>query len=137
MIDVTAAEHEAAHLVVGLALGLKLRKATARRSILNGQIVDGHVWFQPGRHYLAFGIMVCAGIAWERRPEVAAQSWPEAIEADYKQAWQIHRFKANIETSVRVAREMLDARRRLHARVTSELLDRDLTGRDIEALVIE
>lgn len=127
-----AAEHEAAHVVVGLALGLKLKKATIALTTARGQTNAGHVWFEHGRQYLAFGIMVCAGIAWERR----AGGKPLNASGDERLAKQIHIYRANVETSVRVADEMIRSRRAALQRVARELCDRDLGPADVERLVL-
>ncbi len=133
MLDTATAEHEAAHVVVGCALGLKLKRASIAHAQPGHDSSEGFTWFQHGRDYLAFGVMVCAGIAWESRPG----GEPAYAAADLKSARQIHRYRANVETSVRIAREMLDGRRRLHARIASELCDRDLGSADIERLIID
>lgn len=127
-----AAEHEAAHVVVGLALGLKLRKAALGYFDNPQHYLDGFTWFSHGRQYLAFGVMICAGIAWERREG----GNPSNAALDAKQAKQIHIYSANVETSVRLADELLRARRAAHARVARELCDRDLGPADVERLVI-
>lgn len=127
-----AAEHEAAHVVVGLALGLKLKHATIRMTTMRGESLDGHVWFEHGRQYLAFGVMVCAGIAWERR----YGGKPVNASGDERLAKQIHIYRANVETSVRIADEMIRSRRAAHTRVARALLDRDLGPSDVERLVV-
>ena len=131
MIDTATAEHEAAHVVVGLALGLRLRRATLQPTPIGRDgIAVGYAWFEHGKNYMAHAIMVCAGVAWDRRTGGDTSH-------DYALAKHTLRYRADVETGVRVAREMLDSRRRLHARLTSELLDRDLTAADIEAIVNE
>lgn len=134
MLDTATAEHEAAHVVVGLALGLRLRRATIVPSPAPGPtgIHVGYAWFEHGRNYTAHAIMCCAGVAWERRPGGLGQS-----PADYALAKSSLRYKSDVETCVRIARELLDGRRRAQARVASELCDRDLTAADVEALVLD
>lgn len=134
MFDTETAEHEAAHVIVGLALGLKLRKATIEPSVLNGHVAAGYSWFYVGRKYMAFGIMACAGIAWERRRGRNATAIAGDLEIA-QQVWDCRR--SEIETGVKLAREIIEGRRRLHARVASELCDRDLSPADVEALVLE
>lgn len=132
MLDTATAEHEAAHVVVGLALGLKLRKATIEPTPIGAdQIALGYAWFEHGKNYLAHALMLCAGVAWERRPGGLGDS-PE----DYALAKHALRYKSDVETGVRLARELLDSRRRVHAKIASELCDRDLTAADVEALVL-
>ncbi len=133
MIELATAEHEAAHLVVGLALGLKLKRAFVRRADLNGVAVDGLVWFSGfARRKLAQGVMACAGIAYERRIKRVGFTW-----YDEKFARECFSSRSDLETGVRLAREILDCRRRAHTRLAVELCDRDLTARDIAALVHE
>ncbi len=133
VLDTLTAEHEAAHVVVGLALGLKLVRAHVAHARPEHDSSEGFAWFKPGRAYMAFGIMTCAGIAWENRPG----GTPEYASFDMKLAKQVLRTNASVRTGVRLARELLDGRRRLHARVAAELCDRDLTAADVDALVLE
>ncbi len=135
MLDTATAEDEAAHVVVGLALGLKLRKATlAVTPVGRTGISLGYAWFAHGRSYLAHGVMCCAGIAWDRHAGFEPDT---SAEGDYAQARQIFGRKSDVETGVRLARELLDSRRRVHARIASELCDRDLGSADVEALVLD
>ncbi len=133
MLDTATAEHEAAHVVVGCALGLKLKRAALQHARPEHDSSEGYTWFAPGRAYLAFGIMTCAGIAWESR---VGGDLAYAV-CDIRNAKQILRSAASVATSTKLARELLDSRRRLHARIASELCDRDLTAPDIEALVLD
>ncbi len=133
-IDTATAEHEAAHVVVGLALGLRLRKATIVPSPLgkNG-IACGHVWFRSDRKYLAQAIMLGAGVVWDRANGFEPDATPAGDLA------QVTRLvsRGDVPTCLKLAEELLDSRRRLHARIASELCDRDLSAADVEALVIE
>ncbi len=131
--DTATAEHEAAHVVVGAALGLRLRKATIAAGELNGHVAAGYSWFYVGRKYMAFGIMACAGIAWERK----CGRNGDAIAGDLeiaRQVWDCRR--SEIETGVRLARELIDARARIHSRIASKLCDRDLGPGDLERLIV-
>lgn len=133
MLDTATAEHEAAHVVVGLALGLKLRKATIQPTPTGATgIMLGYAWFEHAKNYMAHAIMLCAGVAWERRPGGLGDS-PE----DYALAKHALRYKRDVETGVRIADELLKARRRAHARVASELCERDLGPADVARLVID
>lgn len=123
-----AAEHEAAHVVVGLALGLRLRKATVEPSVLNGERVGGYTWFSVGRRRLAFGVMVCAGIAWEGASEPHE---PSFAAGDWDLAREYLKSESSILDGVRLAREVLNNRRRLHRQVTLWLLDQDLTEQNL------
>ena len=133
-LDTGTAEHEAAHVVVGLALGLRLRKATIRpQPFGHSGIALGLSWFAHDRRYLAVGIMFAAGVAWDRRTGWA----DETTHTDYELARSTLKRRADVDTAVRLAGELIDGRRRVHARIASELCDRDLNAADIAAMVIE
>lgn len=132
-LNLADAEHEAAHLVVGLALGLKLRRAFVRRETWNGLTIDGLVYFNGyQRRRLAIGVMACAGIVWEAKLGRKGLDWVDA-----KLARTCLTSTHDVLVATRLAREILEGRRRLHARVASELCDRDLGPADVEALVLE
>jgi hypothetical protein len=60
------AQHEAAHIVVGVACGLRLRCAALE--LLPGWEWSGYAWFHgnpDGRHREALALMYAAGVAWE------------------------------------------------------------------------
>ena len=132
--DAGAAEHEAAHVVVGLALGLRLRRVALGAFDDEGWYTHGFTWFRGNyaEHRLALGVMYCAGVAWEARrgaKEYAAADRELALKA-CKQSRHDYR------TGVRIADEILRARARAHRRVVRELCDRDLGPRDVERLVL-
>ncbi len=134
-LDVQTAEHEGAHLVVGLALGLRLRAVSLEPIVLDGHVTLGYTWFGGSeREGLARSVMYCAGVAWESRPG----GTPVAASVDKKLARKYFRSTHDLRTGVRVASEILATRRRAHARVVAELLDHAKLGpRDIERLVLE
>ncbi len=133
-IDTATAEHEAAHLTVGLALGLRLRKATIVPSPLGRRgIACGYVWFYSERKYLARAIMYGAGAVWDRK---AGFEPDDTSAGDLAQVATLV-SRADVPTCLKLAEELLDSRRRLHARIASELCDRDLSGADVEALVLD
>jgi hypothetical protein len=128
------AQHEAAHIVVGVALGLRLRKASVQ-PWPDGD-ADGWVWFPlpPKRRTWAQAVMVAAGVAWERavRPSVCD------AEGDAQYDWadllaQVP-TRHDAETCVRAAASLLTNLGPVHARVTRALLERDLTGADVARL---
>lgn len=134
-LDQQTAEHEGAHLVVGLALGLRLRAVSLEPAVLDGEATVGYTWF-GGKlsEGLARSVMYCAGVAWESRPggDVA---WARV---DKKLARKYFRSTHDLRTGVRLAAEILASRRRAHKRVVAELLDHAKLGpRDIERLVLE
>ena len=136
MVRADAAEHEAAHVVVGLAVGLQFKRAALLE--VNPKHLDpdsGYCWFLGHRtkDRLALGIMYCAGAAWE-----AQHGRPAFARGDLKLArnW-LGLSAADVRAATRIARELLDSRRRVHARIASELCDRDLTARDVAGLVLD
>jgi hypothetical protein len=133
-IDLPLAEHEAAHLVVGLSLGLRLRTVSLEPTVLDGLTVLGYTWFGgSSREGLARSIMYCAGVAWESRPGGV----PVAASADRRLARKYFRSEHDLQTGVKIAAEILATRRRVHASVVSELLDRARLGpKDVERLVL-
>lgn len=133
--DAHVAEHEAAHLVVGLALGLKLKRAKLEETcIKDGFVEQGYVWFAGGnRRGLALTLMYCAGIAWELKH--AAD--PVAIEHDRKLARKYFISAHDLKVGVRIADELLQSRKAAHARVASELCERDLGPADVARLILD
>ncbi len=131
-----AAQHEAAHVVVGVALGLKLGRASARLWLWGEVECDGYVWFPlpPGRRTWAEAVMRAAGVAWERAvaPCVADADGPQ--EADWAELLEATPSRHDAETCVRAAAALLAGLGPAHCRVTRALLERDLGPDDIAAL---
>lgn len=132
-LDTATAGHEAAHVVVGLALGLRLKRATIRPSARGRELLLGYAHFYSDRKYLAQAIMLCAGAVWDRRNGFEPDATPGG---DLGQAHKLV-TRADVLTCLQIAGEILDGRRRAHARLASELCDRDLTTADVEALVLD
>ncbi len=139
MIDSQTAEHEAAHVVVGLALGLPLKIATVRSDVWRKIELGGFTWFGGFRNRLAHGIMSCAGIVWERRPG----GDPRGARGDATLAREYLRTPirggstaANVETGCNLAAEILRTRQSALARVARELCDRDLRPADLAEMVL-
>lgn len=124
------AQHEAAHVVVGVALGLRMRRAVLAREVLpRGWVSHGWVWFDGGpRRLEALNVMTAAGVAWER----AVGGRGDAHD------WRDLRASTSglhgAEACVRCARALLFELAPEHERVTRALLERDLTGADIAAI---
>lgn len=121
------AQHEAAHVVVGVALGLHLRKAALlgrRKSTI------GYAQFLvPREKHVAWAITLAAGLAFERRAGNLA-----AADGD-RQALIDEGFDdPGIDALVIAADAILESRGTLHARVTRALVQRDLTNADVEAI---
>ncbi len=131
-----AAQHEAAHITVGVTLGLRLGKASARLWYDEGVACGGYCWFAvpPRRCTWAETIMVAAGVAWERA--VAPRTLDAVGLAQYDWADLLTRVptRHDAEACVRAAAGLLRGLGSAHAAVTRGLLERDLTGADVEAL---
>lgn len=126
------AQHEAAHIVVGVALGLRLRRASAS-PWADG---EGYCWFPlpPGRRTWADAVTGAAGVAWERAvsPRTADTEGPQRD--DWAQLLEAVPSRHDAETCVRAAAALLSGLGAVHARVTRALMARDLTGSDVAAL---
>lgn len=120
------AQHEAAHIVVGAALGLHLRRATARRTHSD----LGFAHFADGvAEDLAQAIMLAAGVAWDR---ALGQEMPHDVDRRYCR--ELVRSDADVETAIRLAGDVLRTRGPIHANVTRALLEKDLDHADLQAL---
>jgi hypothetical protein len=123
------AQHEAAHIVVGVALGLRLYEARL------GWCREGPWWFEGYAEFhddgpsQAWACMLAAGVAWDRA--LGCDAWGSSVDL---QLCQEQVGKANAEVCVKIAAHMLRDLARAHTRVTRMLLDRDLTAADIQAM---
>jgi hypothetical protein len=138
-VRVDIAEHEAAHVVVGLALGLPLKVATLRKDVWRKIEIEGFTWFGGYRRHLAHGITNCAGVVWESRPG----GDPRSARGDLRLAREHlvsnvngRSTRAAVETGCRVAAEILKSRRGILARVARELCDRDLRPTELAEMVV-
>jgi hypothetical protein len=124
------AQHEAAHVVVGLAVGLRFSSARLfpeKRAQVWGETVFDGLANDP-----RVAIMYAAGIAWEEGigdPQVAA--------GDRALLAKEHYTRAEIRGLVRAAAAILSTLGREHARVTRLLVERDLTRADSMRLVYD
>jgi hypothetical protein len=125
------ARHEAAHAVVGVYLGLRLHAVR----LVRDEDFDGYAYFYtPPTLNLHAGIMFAAGAAADA---LHGRRTPTAWEADFE-------LIAESGFSARERRVLIDiATRYLRgpcarawATVTEALLERDLTGPEIKALVM-
>jgi hypothetical protein len=120
------AQHEAAHIVVGVALGLRLHSAT----ITPAEDYYGYAWFPWGGTKIADSITLAAGVAWER----AIGSTRGYERDDLAQLRALQRSASGVQAAVRAAGALLASLGPVHARVTRALLERDLTGADMARL---
>lgn len=133
--DFDTAQHEAAHVVVGCALGLRLRAAVVRWHQDRDDPstwLGGYAWFHghETRDRAALALMLAAGIAWER----AIRGKPRVRGADAEALRGYCGSRREYEAYITAAGAMLAGRQAAHARVTRALLDRDITGADIAAI---
>jgi hypothetical protein len=134
--DLQTAQHEAAHVVVGVALGLRVREVAvgsgsgaAQALRLRGMKVAGYTWFKvPRADWMANALTVAAGIAWERAVNGCDDGGDRAILRRMG-----YRGRA-VDALAAAAGAILEARGAAHARVTRALLERDLVSADIEAI---
>lgn len=126
------AQHEAAHVVVGSALGLRLIRAWIGERVIGGKIYLGMAeWHPKPWPREADLLMTAAGIAWERR------SGGDLIHAsgdvaDLRRAGI--KGNARIRVLERAAWALLVERQGLHARITRALLDGEVTGADLRRI---
>jgi hypothetical protein len=115
-------------VVVGVALGLRLVRATLTP---RGNVAAETMWEPEPWPREAGLLMTAAGIAWER---VCGDLHHASYDvADLRRAGV--RGNARIRVLERAAWAVLASRPGVHARVTRALLERDLTGKDVRALM--
>jgi hypothetical protein len=119
------AQHEAAHVIVGTALGLTLKEATIYPEHPD---FAGLALFRPTVRFEAYHIMVAAGIAWER------MSGGRDSETDRRLLRSRRVRPATIETYVRAAESIIRRYPGIHARVTRALLHRPISSEDLSRI---
>ena len=124
----STAQHEASHVVVGVTLGLRLIRASARRG--EGYLGITEFWLGAGDD-LAFAVTVAAGVAHERRVKSRGhredRAWLESRGYSAK----------NQRVLVKLAWEVLERRRAAHRAVTDLLVEREvITHRDVQELIL-
>ena len=122
------AQHEAAHVVVGVSLGLILSRATA---LPKSGDYQGCTWFESQyNRRSAFATMFAAGIAWDS----ALGLHPRWSSWDRKHVRDHCASRHDVYTHIRAAGALLTQLSAPHALVTRALLERDVTGADIARL---
>jgi hypothetical protein len=123
------AQHEAAHVVVGLALGLRL---LCVRLGAGGKDVAGYTeWSAVPWPREAGLLMTAAGLAWERHCGDLKHAHYDV--KDLRRAGV--RGNARIRVLERAAWAVLASRHSAHALITRALLERDLTSKDVSHLI--
>jgi hypothetical protein len=120
--------HEAAHVVVGVALGARLHSAVVRRWYSNGAPCDAWTWF-PSARRITDGLISAAGVAWSN---ATRDGLGEHDERDLRAI--VSCSSADFRACVTAAAAILESRATAHARVVRALLEHDLTHADIERL---
>lgn len=122
-----SAQHEAAHVVVGVALGLRLRSAEIYTANKDGN--DGHTWF-PDAHGVAGALMYAAGIAWS---DSIGKRWQGVGDLEILRGLRFS--ERDIRALKLSAAAMLSSRVEAHRLVTQALLnERKITGADVMRL---
>jgi hypothetical protein len=125
------AQHEAAHIVVGVALGLRLRRAyLCDRKIGRYEYLGWTEWEPKPWPREAGLIMTAAGLAWERACGDLVHARSDT--AELRRAGV--RGNARVRVLERAAWAILAGRPALHVRLTRALLEGEVTGAAIRAL---
>lgn len=126
--------HEAAHVAVGVSLGLRLKKAVLGDYAGN---VVGYTHFATtwwgGRRRLALALMYAAGVAW------CAMSGRSKTEArgDVQRMRELGFSEHDRKILAGTARAYLESRdgQKAHRRIAEALTERDLTGADVARIL--
>lgn len=121
--------HEAAHVVVGVALGLRLHSACVRAWYANGTKRDAWTWF-PYTSPVSDALVTAAGVAWSN----ACGDTLGYLDARALRG--VAKKRRDFDAYVTAAAAILESRATAHARVVRALLEHDLTHADIERLAI-
>ncbi len=125
------AQHEAAHIVVGMALGLRFRRAWLGAKKIGRFTYLGWTEWEPRPWYREANLlMTAAGLAWERHCGDLIHARSDT--AELRRAGI--RGNARVAILERAAWALLAERHALHARITRALLEGDLTAADVRAL---
>lgn len=136
--DIATAQHEAAHVVVGVALGLRLREARleeSERRRARGWVDLGWTEFYGGGPHDAWILMYAAGVAWERMLGGARAEEYASGDLALMRRYGV-RSKSGVSCLIRAAGALLREVAPAHTMVTRALLERgELGPTDVEAMV--
>ena len=121
------AQHEAAHVVVGVSLGLKLISATA---LTSGDCLGLTTFAVGSTDRYAHLFFLAAGLAWERRCGDALHALSDVATL---RSLGVKTTRA-LQVLERAAWAILETRAGMHARVTRALLEGDLDAKSLRAL---
>lgn len=132
--QLATAQHEAAHAVVGVYLGLPLRAVRVRATAGRPGVGEGYTHFRCTlARRLHLGVMYAAGPAADG---IHGRDEPLRWGPDFDEMARLYFSTAETKILIDMATRYLRGPcRRAWAKVTDELLHRDLTGREIKALV--
>lgn len=121
------AQHEAAHVVVGAALGLRLQRAAIGRWQRDPNAV-GYAWFLDGTgDREAQAMMLAAGVVWDR-----GLRYPKyGYSYDAREARRLCSGSTGYKAILRASATLLSHLMPLHRRVTRALLERDIRHGDL------
>jgi hypothetical protein len=130
-VERSTAEHEAAHVVVGLAVGARLKRATVRPVVLDVGPADGYAWFDVWEGGPADILIVAAGVAYER---YAGNLTFARYDLDALK--EIGVKGVALREAERAAWAILNTRWPAHELIVDALVDGDLTHRKVSQLVL-
>lgn len=129
--SLATALHEASHVVVGVALGLRFESAHVYPACAASDLEGLAVFWSEEPERLALAIMYAAGVAYERRAPGGDES---TASHDARAVKRIVRTRHAFETCVTAAGAILESRATALKRVARALLERDLTADDVVTL---
>lgn len=124
------AQHEAAHIVAGQAVGLRVRRAILGDEPCHGTWrMYGAVWFNDRTATpTQLAIAIAAGCAWDR-------GMHEESEGDFRLLRTMRHTRKEIDALVVAASAILSGRMAIHQRCARALYERDLDAGDILRIV--
>jgi len=127
MRSLADAQHEAAHAVVGIALGLRLFKIAIYPDAKIGEDGGETVWYADPWHREAVILMYAAGVVWERR--ICGKRRHASL--DVAELRRLRVTGKRLTACERAAWAVLSERHALHTRIVRALVERDLTAADV------